>query len=163
MYKPNYFHQKLSFKKGESTYSGVRFWEKCSKPHIFLTGVGIEIYPKKSFKDGQSLDGVEVFARCAEIKRTAIWKSGNLCMSSWDKEAWMSIPWEMIVKSFKNCFISNTMNGTEDDYIYESKVDIHHILSRFLWRSSNGTGRYRFFFFEIQIAITNVKDSFHVS
>ena len=38
------------------------------------------------------------------------------------KEAWNSIPEELIIKSFKKCGNSNAMNGTEDDMVYENLV-----------------------------------------
>uniref|UniRef100_A0A8C5WL18 HTH CENPB-type domain-containing protein n=1 Tax=Leptobrachium leishanense TaxID=445787 RepID=A0A8C5WL18_9ANUR len=37
----------------------------------------------------------------------------------WVKDAWESMPPEMIQKSFRKCGISNAMDGTEDDAIYE--------------------------------------------
>ena len=42
---------------------------------------------------------------------------------AWLKEAWDSIPAEMVVKSFLKCGISNALDGTEDDAIYEDEVD----------------------------------------
>ncbi|KAL5009108.1 hypothetical protein ScPMuIL_014689, partial [Solemya velum] len=42
--------------------------------------------------------------------------------SSWVKNAWDSIKPEMVVKSFKKCGISNAMDGTEDDMLYDELV-----------------------------------------
>uniref|UniRef100_A0A8C4RZL7 HTH CENPB-type domain-containing protein n=1 Tax=Erpetoichthys calabaricus TaxID=27687 RepID=A0A8C4RZL7_ERPCA len=59
-----------------------------------------------------------------EVKLT---KGGNLkkpdidLVAKWVKEAWDSIPAEMIKKSFLKCGISNAMDGSEDDAIYEDK------------------------------------------
>lgn len=57
-------------------------------------------------------------------------KGGNLkkvdivTISEWVKDAWLSIPAEMIVKSFKKCCISNAMDGSEDDVLYEDRDEI---------------------------------------
>lgn len=39
---------------------------------------------------------------------------------TWVKERWMSIPREIIVKSFKKGCISKAMDGAEDDFICRS-------------------------------------------
>lgn len=39
------------------------------------------------------------------------------------KDAWEKIPTEMIVKSSKKCYISNKLNGTEDDRDFFSGTD----------------------------------------
>ena len=44
-------------------------------------------------------------------------------VAKWVKEAWDSIPAEMIEKSFKKCCISNALDGTEDDAIFKDDVD----------------------------------------
>jgi len=40
--------------------------------------------------------------------------SRNLVLR-WVHEAWREIPMEMVAKSFKNCGISKSLDGTEDD------------------------------------------------
>lgn len=42
-----------------------------------------------------------------------------ILVSQWVKDAWDSIPSDMIQKSFKKCGISNALDGTEDDAIYQ--------------------------------------------
>ena len=37
----------------------------------------------------------------------------------WVKKAWDSVKTEIVIKSFKKCVISNKMDGTEDDAIFE--------------------------------------------
>ena len=37
---------------------------------------------------------------------------------AWVKEAWESIPAEMVKKSFLKCGIANAMDGSEDDALY---------------------------------------------
>lgn len=41
----------------------------------------------------------------------------------WIKEAWNDIPSEMIKKSFHKCCITNTIDGTEDDEMWEENED----------------------------------------
>ena len=43
-------------------------------------------------------------------------------MSAWIKEVWKGLRPDMIVKSFKKCSISNAIDGTEDDYIYQDDI-----------------------------------------
>lgn len=55
----------------------------------------------------------------------ALTKKGNLrkadivTITRWVKEAWSSIPESMIVKAFKKCCVSNAMDGSEDDAVFE--------------------------------------------
>jgi hypothetical protein len=57
-------------------------------------------------------------------------KGGNLkkvdvvTISQWVKDVWMDVPAEMIVKSFKKCCISNAMDGTEDDAIFDDDEQV---------------------------------------
>ena len=39
----------------------------------------------------------------------------------WIKQSWREIPEEMVRKSFLTCGISNALDGTEDDAIYEEE------------------------------------------
>ena len=41
----------------------------------------------------------------------------------WINKAWQEIPTEMVVKSFKSCGISNALEGTEDDAVYEEETE----------------------------------------
>ena len=55
-------------------------------------------------------------------------KGGNLMrpeiniVATWVKEAWDDIPSEMIIKSFKKCCISNSMDGSEDNALFEEAI-----------------------------------------
>ena len=40
----------------------------------------------------------------------------------WVKQSWEEIPEEMVRKSFKTCGISNALDGTEDDAIYDDEM-----------------------------------------
>ena len=46
--------------------------------------------------------------------------SRNLVLR-WIKQSWREIPEEMVRKSFLTCGISNALDGTEDDAIYEEE------------------------------------------
>ncbi|CAG8761653.1 20281_t:CDS:1, partial [Dentiscutata erythropus] len=45
----------------------------------------------------------------------------------WILEIWNNIPIEMIIKSFKKCSISNKLNDTEDNLLYNSDIDYNEI------------------------------------
>ena len=40
----------------------------------------------------------------------------------WVHEAWRETPVEMVAKSFKTCGISNSLDGTEDDELYNEEA-----------------------------------------
>lgn len=44
-------------------------------------------------------------------------------VASWIAAAWDDIPSELIVKSFQKCSISNALDGTEDDVLWEADSD----------------------------------------
>ena len=49
-------------------------------------------------------------------------KKPGLCLvTSWVKTSWEDIPKEMVIKSFLKMGISNRMDGTEDDLLWDSK------------------------------------------
>lgn len=54
--------------------------------------------------------------KCGILKK----KMGIIFFVSLDKEQWMSMPKEMILKLFKKCGNINDMDETEDGFIYES-------------------------------------------
>ena len=43
---------------------------------------------------------------------------------SWVLDAWRSLPAEMVARSFKKCGISNSMDGTEDEILWEETEDV---------------------------------------
>jgi hypothetical protein len=53
-----------------------------------------------------------------KIKRTAPSE-----VARWVSAAWKAIPESIIVKSFKKCYISNALDGSEDDTVWEDNVD----------------------------------------
>ena len=40
----------------------------------------------------------------------------------WVKQSWEEIPEEMVKRSFKTCGISNALDGTEDDAVYNDEM-----------------------------------------
>ena len=49
---------------------------------------------------------------------------------NWIKQTWDDIPTEMIQKSFLKCCITNALDGTEDDdvweVLYQKRVQVFH-------------------------------------
>ena len=62
-------------------------------------------------------DGIHEFTAGGQKK-----PSGEL-ICSWISEAWHEIPREMIVASFLKCGITNNLDGSEDDLVYEPSED----------------------------------------
>ena len=60
------------------------------------------------------VSGEKEFTKSGAMKRP-----GLSLVVQWVKEAWESISEDIIIKSFKKCGISNAMDGTEDDILYE--------------------------------------------
>ena len=50
-------------------------------------------------------------------------KPSEELICSWTSEAWHEIPREMIVASFLKCGITNNLDGSEDDLVYEPSED----------------------------------------
>ena len=44
-------------------------------------------------------------------------------MTSWVLDAWRGLPHKMVAHSFKKCGISNSINGTEDNILWEEDAD----------------------------------------
>lgn len=63
------------------------------------------------------ISGEKEFTKSGAMKRP-----GLALVVEWVKEAWDSIPEDIIVKSFKKCAISNAMDGTEDDMLYKDFI-----------------------------------------
>ena len=46
----------------------------------------------------------------------------------WVKKAWQEIPAELVIRSFKSCGISNALDGTEDNAVYEEESESEDVL-----------------------------------
>ena len=44
-------------------------------------------------------------------------------MCQWISEAWREIPREMVARSLLKCGITNSLDGTEDDLVFDSSSD----------------------------------------
>ena len=64
-------------------------------------------------------DGVHEFTAGGRQK-----KPSEELICSWISEAWHEIPRKMIVASFLKCGIRNSLDGSEDDLVYEPSEDI---------------------------------------
>ncbi len=54
-----------------------------------------------------------------------------MLIAQWVKDAWNEIPPSMIVKAFKKFCISNELDGTEDDAVFQSDDDDEHFSNDF--------------------------------
>ena len=54
----------------------------------------------------------------AEQTRAAL-----VTVCQWVKESWQELSKEMVERSFKKCGISNALDGTEDDLVWEEEED----------------------------------------
>jgi len=64
------------------------------------------------------LSGTKQTTKSGRLKRPDI-----TLICSWVKDAWESIPAEMIRRSFLKCGISRTMDGSEDDAVYSDEIE----------------------------------------
>ena len=63
------------------------------------------------------VSGEKEFTKSGAMKRPGL----SLAVQ-WVKEAWESISEDIIIKSFKKCGISNALDGTEDEILYEDLI-----------------------------------------
>lgn len=91
----------------------------------------LDVCLNKPFKDKLRNKWIEWMA----TEDKAITKGGNVkkvdieTIVHWVKNAWDEISSEMIIRSFKKCCISNSMDGSEDHFVYEDDDDISSELS----------------------------------
>lgn len=85
----------------------------------------LDVCLNKPFKDRLRQIWTE-WMTSGSVKTT---KGGNLqkpditLVCQWVKDAWDSIPNEMIRKAFLKCGISNAMDGSQDDAVYDAEDD----------------------------------------
>ena len=63
------------------------------------------------------VSGPKEFTKGGALKRPSL-----VTVIEWVKEAWNSVPCDMVIKSFKKCGISNAMDGTEDDILFDELI-----------------------------------------
>lgn len=85
----------------------------------------LDVCLNKPFKDRLRAKWIEWMSSsdAAVTKGNNLKKVDIVTIAEWVKEAWLDIPSDMIVRSFKKCSISNAMDGSEDDAIYEEQYD----------------------------------------
>ncbi|KAG8233128.1 hypothetical protein J437_LFUL012554 [Ladona fulva] len=59
------------------------------------------------------------------------------CVCEWVKKSWQKVKSETIIKSFKKCGISNALDGSEDDILYEESHDSHENNCAYYFSSSD--------------------------
>ena len=64
------------------------------------------------------IEGEKTFTAGGNIRAAPL---PTIC--TWIKDSWDEIPRDMVARSFKKCGISNAMDGTEDDMLWESDCD----------------------------------------
>ena len=81
----------------------------------------LDVCLNKPFKDGVRRkwmqwmsDGIHEFTASGRQK-----KPSEELICKWISEAWRDISTEMVLSSFKKCGISNSMDGTEDDLVFD--------------------------------------------
>lgn len=85
----------------------------------------LDVCMNKPFKDRMREKWIQWMA--SEDK--ALTKGGNLkkvdieTIAQWVKDSWSEVSSEIIVRSFKKCCISNSMDGSEDHLVYEDDGD----------------------------------------
>ena len=60
------------------------------------------------------VSGPKEFTKGHALKRPSLFT-----VVEWVKEEWNSVPCDMVIKSFKKCGVSNAMDGTEDDMLFD--------------------------------------------
>lgn len=84
----------------------------------------LDVCLNKPFKDrmrqlyGEWMREDRALTPTGRIKRPSAAK-----IAEWVSAAWYSLPHDMVVRAFKKCCISNDMDGTEDDLIWEEESD----------------------------------------
>ena len=56
-------------------------------------------------------------------------KPSEELMCQWIGEAWRNIPREMVANSFLKCGITNSLDGSEDDSIFDTSSDDESIVA----------------------------------
>ena len=94
----------------------------------------LDVSLNKPFKDGVRkrwmewmADGIHEFTATGRQKKPS---EELICL--WISQAWNEIPAEMITASFLKCGITNNLDGTEDDLVYDSIEDTSELDDSFI-------------------------------
>ena len=64
------------------------------------------------------MSGEKTFTPGGQLRAASLVK-----VCQWIKESWQELSKEMVERSFKKCGISNALDGTEDDLVWEEEED----------------------------------------
>ena len=94
----------------------------------------LDVSLNKPFKDGVRkkwmqwmADGIHEFTASGRQK-----KPSEELICSWISQAWNEIPAEMITASFLKCGITNNLDGSQDDLVYNSNEDTDELDDSFI-------------------------------
>ena len=94
----------------------------------------LDVSLNKPFKDGVRrqwmqwrAEGIYEFTATGRQK-----KASEELICSWISQAWNDIPAEMITSSFLKCGITNNLDGSEDDLVYNSAADTDELDDSFI-------------------------------
>lgn len=94
----------------------------------------LDVSLNKPFKDGVRRQWMQWMAEgIHELTATGRQKKASeelIC--SWISQAWNDIPAEMITSSFLKCGITNNLDGSEDDLVYNSAADTDELDDSFV-------------------------------
>ena len=86
----------------------------------------LDVSLNKPFKHGVRkqwmADGIHEFTATGRQK-----KASEELICSWISQAWNAIPSEMIAASFLKCGITNNLDGSEDELVYNSTENTHEL------------------------------------
>ena len=91
-----------------------------------MTGIlqPLDVCINKPFKDRLRVKWQEWMITEHTLTASGCTRKADLnVICGWIKDAWNDIPTEMIETSFRKCCITNAINGTEDDDIWEEETD----------------------------------------
>ena len=63
-------------------------------------------------------EGEHAFTKSGRMKKVEL---DTICQ--WILDVWEALPTDLIVRLFKKCGITNDMDGTEDDLLWEENTD----------------------------------------
>ena len=64
------------------------------------------------------MSGEKTFTLGGQLRAASL-----VTVCQWVKESWQELSKEMVERSFKKCGISNALDGTEDDLVWEEEED----------------------------------------
>ena len=64
------------------------------------------------------MSGEKTFTPSGQLRAASL-----VTVCQWVKESWQELSKEMVEHSFKKCGISNALDGTEDDLVWEEEED----------------------------------------